>query len=90
MIQTFQAHESLLSDCLQCLVAIDQDSMSRLRQREAVALAQVHEERYSSDEADEREFHHRKRFIMLDTVLARAGDFYKPCEIVSLDAARRT
>ena len=90
LVLTVQVQDSLISDLLQCMVAIDAESVGRLRQMAAAQLGRVHETRWSDPDADENEFLHRTRFCAYDKVLARAGNLYRPCEIITLDAARRS
>lgn len=90
LVRTVQVQDSLILDLLQCMVSIDAESVGRLRQLAAAQLARVHETRWSDPDADENEFLHRARFCAYDKVLARAGSFYQPCEVITLDAARRS
>lgn len=90
VIRSLKFHEGMLTDLLQMMTELDPHSIGRLRVQAAIALGQVHAERHTDPLADERESYWRHRFIMLDTVLARAGSYFKTAELITLDAARRS
>lgn len=89
VIRSLKVHEGMITDLLQMLAEVDPESIGKLRVQAAVALEQVHADRYVDPLADEREAYWRKRFLMIDLVLARRGSYYKTADVVSLDAARR-
>lgn len=73
MTIAIKAQDSLISDLLGCMVAIDSASMRRLRTHEAEQVdVLVAGERRDEEAALAYEFH-VARFVALDKVLARAG-----------------
>ncbi|QTC90434.1 hypothetical protein [Brevundimonas goettingensis] len=89
LVRTVQAQSTLIQDLVQVAVALDPAAMEPLRDQAAKEHARACEERWTAPDADEREYLFRTRFLAYDLALARAGSFYKPCEVVSLDAVCR-
>ena len=88
VIRSLKFHESMIEALLQMMTELDPVSIGRLRTHAAVALDQVHADRFVDPFADERESFWRHKFMMLDTVLARTGSYFKTAEIISLDDLR--
>ena len=89
VIRSLKFHEAMVTDLLQMFTDLDPVSIGKLRVQAAVALDQVHADRYVDPLADENESYWRHRFMILDTVLARTGRYFQTASVVSLDAARR-
>ena len=89
VIRSLKFHEGMLTDVMQMLAEVDPEAIDKLRVQAAVALDQVHADRYTCPMADERESYWRKRFLMIDLVLARRGSYFKTAEVVSLGSSRQ-
>lgn len=88
VIRSLKFHKAMIADLLQIATDMDPESIGLLRTQAAVELDRVHADRHSDPLADERESFWRHRFMMLDTVLAHRGSYFRTAEVVNLDAAR--
>lgn len=80
------AHESLLSDLLQCIASMDRQALEPLRQQAAVGY-EMCSGRKNADFGGWAPYW-AERFTILNAVLTRAGSPYRAAEVVSLDSFR--
>mgnify|MGYP001577723994 CR=1 FL=1 len=87
LVDTCRAHESLISDLLQCIASMDRDALEPLRQQ-AVSGFELCKGRKSAEFGVWAPYW-AERFTILNAVLTRAGSPLRSAEVVSLDSFRR-